>query len=103
VAARQSMPPAHTCRDWAFVFGGIAMLMSLLPGFRNFRLFSFTALVATTFTAWVSRDALHIVLVLGCAAFCTCTYPARVNGSAAGKGSLVNGQKQAFALPYSPS
>lgn len=45
------------CSDWAFVFGGVAMLMSALPSFRNFRLFSFLALVATTFTAWVRARA----------------------------------------------
>ena len=39
------------------MFGGVAMLMSLLPDFRNFRVFSFVALVATTFTAWVSMHA----------------------------------------------
>jgi hypothetical protein len=41
------------------VFGGIAMLMSLIPDFRNFRIFSFIALLATTFTAWVSSRRLH--------------------------------------------
>lgn len=46
------MIPGVSKRDWAFVFGGIAMTMSLLPSFRNFRAFSFLALVATTFTAW---------------------------------------------------
>lgn len=48
-------PPSSLPRsDWALVFGGVAMCMSLIPNFRNFRLFSFIALVATTFTSWVS-------------------------------------------------
>ena len=55
-------PPSHPTHhlspfprsDWALVFGGVATAMSLLPNFRNFRLFCFIALVATTFTAWVS-------------------------------------------------
>ncbi|EFN55688.1 hypothetical protein CHLNCDRAFT_133952 [Chlorella variabilis] len=46
------MIPALSKRSWALVFGGVAMLMSLIPSFRNFRIFSFIALVATTFTAW---------------------------------------------------
>lgn len=33
------------------------MCMSLIPNFRNFRLFSFIALVATTFTSWVSGQS----------------------------------------------
>ena len=31
------MIPGVSKRDWAFVFGAIAMTMSLLPSFRNFR------------------------------------------------------------------
>ncbi|KAL4441475.1 hypothetical protein ABPG77_001979 [Micractinium sp. CCAP 211/92] len=46
------MIPSLNKRDWALVFGGVAMGMSALPSFRNFRLFSFLALVATTFTSW---------------------------------------------------
>ncbi|KAI7843624.1 hypothetical protein COHA_002864 [Chlorella ohadii] len=46
------MIPELSKRDWALVFGGVAMCMSLIPNFRNFRLFSFIALVATTFTSW---------------------------------------------------
>lgn len=51
------MIPGVSKRDWALVFGGIAMTMSLLPSFRNFRAFSFLALVATTFTAWFMVSA----------------------------------------------
>ena len=47
-----SLVPSVSKRDWALVFGGVALCMSLLPTFRNFRAFSFLALVATTFTAW---------------------------------------------------
>ncbi|GAB4818758.1 hypothetical protein N2152v2_005804 [Parachlorella kessleri] len=44
--------PSLSKRDWALVFGGVATCMTLLPSFRNARVFSFLALIATTYTAW---------------------------------------------------
>lgn len=39
-------------RDWAIVFGGIAMLTVLLPSFHNFRIWSIMGVITTTYTAW---------------------------------------------------
>lgn len=36
-----ALAPAISKRDWALVFGAIALIMSLLPTFRNFREFCF--------------------------------------------------------------
>lgn len=41
-----------SCRDFTFVFGAIATLMVLVPGFRNMRIFVFLALIGTTYTSW---------------------------------------------------
>lgn len=42
----------HTHSDFTFIFGGIALLMALIPSFRNMRLFSLLALLGTTYTSW---------------------------------------------------
>ncbi len=49
--ATTRLPP----RDFTFIFGAIAMGMILIPSFRNMRLFSFLALVGTTYTRWAWR------------------------------------------------
>ena len=61
------------CRDWGLVWGGVCMGMSLIPSFRNFRLFSFLALVATSFTAWYAHAHRHTECVSNahCCNVCT--------------------------------
>eukprot|EP00775_Hariotina_reticulata_P005826 gene5826-6067_t len=39
-------------RDFTFIFGAIAVLMAMVPSFRNMRIFAFLALVGTTYTSW---------------------------------------------------
>ncbi|KAI8476179.1 MAG: transmembrane amino acid transporter protein-domain-containing protein [Monoraphidium minutum] len=39
-------------RSFTLIFGAVAMLMILVPSFRNMRAFTFLALAGTTYTAW---------------------------------------------------
>jgi len=40
------------CRDYALLFGSVGLTTSFIPSFRNMRIFSFIAILGTTFTAW---------------------------------------------------
>lgn len=39
-------------RTWTYVFGAGCMLSVLIPSMHNFRIWSFTGLLMTTYTAW---------------------------------------------------
>ncbi|DBA89592.1 TPA: Lymphocyte transmembrane adapter 1 [Trebouxia sp. C0005] len=39
-------------RDYALLFGSVGLTTSFIPSFRNMRIFSFIAILGTTFTAW---------------------------------------------------
>ena len=40
------------CRDYALLFGSVGLTTTFIPSFRNMRIFSFIAILGTTFTAW---------------------------------------------------
>ena len=40
------------CRDYALLFGRVGLTTTFIPSFRNMRIFSFIAILGTTFTAW---------------------------------------------------
>ena len=44
--------PACLCRDYALLFGSVGLSTTFIPSFRNMRIFSFIAMLGTTFTAW---------------------------------------------------
>ncbi|KAL0027200.1 hypothetical protein WJX77_002860 [Trebouxia sp. C0004] len=39
-------------RDYALLFGSVGLTTSFIPSFRNMRIFSFVAILGTSFTAW---------------------------------------------------
>lgn len=43
---------AFLCRDYALLFGSVGLSTTFIPSFRNMRIFSFIAILGTTFTAW---------------------------------------------------
>lgn len=47
-----------SCSDFTFIFGALATCMCLVPSFRNMRMFSFLALVGTTYTSWYAASAM---------------------------------------------
>lgn len=40
------------CRDYALLFGSVGLTTTFIPSFRNMRIFSFIAILGTTFTSW---------------------------------------------------
>lgn len=39
-------------REWTYIFGSLCLLTTLVPSFRNYRLWSFFGLVMISYTAW---------------------------------------------------